>query len=536
MTTHSTVVNHPPLVEGLLEPRAYAHEVAGVRLEETHISWIFLTGEIVYKVKKPVNLGFLDFTALEERRRFCHREVELNRRLSPDIYLGVSEVRLDGARYTMDGPGTTVEYAVRMRQMPADRSLAALLRAGQVTEEDMRRIAARIAAFHATAETSDEITRAGGLETLRGNIRENFRQVARFIGTRITEAQLDDIRAFSEAFLEANRDLLQQRATAGRIRDGHGDIHTEQVYLIDGAVHFLDCIEFNDRLRYGDVVQDVAFLAMDLEYRWNTDLAHACINAYVEQTGDTGIWQVLPLFLCYRAFVRGKVACLRAEGAASDTARDEAVADAQAHFALAAQYAHPFPKPALVLVGGLMGSGKSTVAQALARRWDLASVSSDVLRKELAQRPRESQEHEAFGQGMYSAAFTAQTYHALLDKALALVVHGDRSVVVDATFLRAAHRQRAAAIAREECIPLWFIECVLPEDETRRRLERRASEPGAVSEGRWELHRAQQAQWEPVTEIAPERTIQLDTSGSPDETVARAMAAVHRRAAQIAAA
>lgn len=244
-------IKHSPLVESLLRPAAYPDKVASVELVETHISYLFLTGQHVYKVKKPVNYGFLDFTTLDQRRYYCHHEVELNRRLSPEVYLGVVEVKQEGDVFTFGGAGETVDYAVKMIQLPKERALTHLLQGGLVSEEDIRRLAVKIADFHSQAETSPEINELGDWAAVGQNIAENFQQTERFIGTDLTQAEFDDLRGYSRAFLDQKKDLFDQRAAEGRIKDGHGDLHTAQIFLANG-ISIIDCIEFNQRFRYSD--------------------------------------------------------------------------------------------------------------------------------------------------------------------------------------------------------------------------------------------------------------------------------------------
>ncbi len=317
------------MVQALLQPEAYPPGVDSVELVETHVSWLFLTGRHVYKVKKPVDLGFLDFTTLEQRRHFCQQEVALNRRMSPEVYLGVAEVRRHQGRYSIDGPvegpGATVEYAVRMVQLPRHRALNALLRQGQVSPADIRRLAAKIARFHQRAATSPDIARIGGLERVRLNLQENFAQIQPFSGVCLSRETFQALAEYSEGFLSAHGTVFQRRADAGRVRDCHGDLHTAQIFLLEPGVpppgaaagwdgiSIIDCIEFNDRFRYCDVAEDIAFLAMDLDFHGRPDLSRQFVQEYVAASGDPGVLELLDFFKVYRACVRGKVTAFRLE-------------------------------------------------------------------------------------------------------------------------------------------------------------------------------------------------------------------------------
>jgi uncharacterized protein len=508
----------PALVESLLGPEAYPEQVSNIELVETYISYLFLTGSHVYKVKKPVDYGFLDFTTLEKRRYYCHQEVELNRRLSPDVYLGVVEIREQDGQYTIAGPGQTVEYAVKMLQLPKQRAMNALLREGKVTEGDIRRLTARIADFHRRAETSPEITRLGGLEVVWQNVEENFSQTEKFVGTCLSLDAFDDLVAYSRAFLEVKEGLFQRRAREGRIRDCHGDLHTAQIFLENG-ISIIDCIEFNDRFRCSDVAEDIAFLAMDLDYHQRTDLSRLLIETYVPESGDSGLLELLDFFKSYRAYVRGKVTSFRLDDPTlSEAEKRETLASAQGYFQLARSYTQEFPKPALVLVVGLTGTGKSTVAQELARRWSLSYISSDITRKTLARIAPEERRYESFGEGIYSSEFSRRTYDAMFRQAEQCLQDGG-SVVMDGTFRSANERSRAIETPRREGIDTWIVECSLPEEEVRHRLERRAREGTSASDARWELFHRLQQEWEPVAEVPDKQYLRLDTSRPLPETM-----------------
>ncbi len=500
----------------MLQSEAYPERPASVELAETHISYLFFTPHHVYKVKKAVNFGFLDFTTLEKRRHFCHQEVELNRRISPQVYLGVVEVRLQGGRYAVEGPGETVEYAVKMRRLPSERLLATLLRQDEVASEDIRRLAGRIAEFHAGAETGPSITRLGGIEAVRQNVEENFSQTRQYVGTCLSQDVFDDLEAYSQVFMAVREGLFWRREAQGRVRDCHGDLHTGQIFLENG-ISIIDCIEFNERFRYSDVAADLAFLAMDLDFYNRQDLARLLVETYVEASGDAGIVSLMDFFKVYRAYVRGKVTAFRLDDPTlGGEERQRVVTQAQAYFHLAHTYAQPIPRPALVLVCGLTGAGKTTVAQELARCWGLTSISSDQVRKELAGIAATEHQYVPFGQGIYSPEFSQRTYQTMLQRAAEELRQG-RSVVLDATFRRAGERVQAVALARSLGVETWVVECVLGEGEVRRRLEERVRQGGSVSDSRWELYGPMQEEWEPVEEVPASRYLRVDTSPAIQE-------------------
>ncbi len=520
----------PPLVRALLRPEAYPHPVSAITLAETHVSYLFFTDDTVYKVKKAVDYGFLDFTTLESRRFYCLEEVRLNSRISPDVYLGVVPIRQQDGEYRVEGPGETVEYAVRMRRLPAERALDRLLRRGELQPGDLRRVAARVARFHREAPTSAEITAHGDLSVVRQNTEENFQQVLPWVGVCLSREEYDDIAAYTRAFEDVKADVFQRRAREGRVRDGHGDLHAANIFLENG-IEIIDCIEFNERFRCLDVAQDIAFLAMDLDFYDRPDLSEAFVESYIEESGDTGIRELLDFFKAYRAFVRGKVTSFRLEDASlAEDERRKVTEAARAYFHLAHAYAcKSLPRPLLVLIGGLMGTGKSYLGSQLAGRWDMEYISSDVTRKQLAGlRPTEHR-YDPFGQGLYSPQMSRLTYEAMFRQARQLLGAG-RSVVLDATFSRRQGRQEALAIGRELGVEVWVVECVAPDQVVRARLVQRA-ETGEVtaSDGRLEVYDAQKASWEPMDDVPARRHIRLDTSGTREESLQGLLLALFSR-------
>ena len=375
----------PPLVADLLRPEAFGHAADDLRLVETHISWVILVGPYAYKLKKPVDFGFLDFTTLERRRADCEAEVALNRRLCPDLYLGVVDVVQRDGRYCIGPPGEPVEPAVWMRRLPESGMLPALLARGSANERLMGRLARHLARFHASALTGPGVNENGGLATLRHNWEENFVQTELFVGRTLTADVRDMIRAYVDGFLTDQRPLLERRVAEGRIRDGHGDLHTGSVCVAGRRLYLFDCIEFNQRFRCADVAAEVAFLAMDLAHLGRADLASAFVDAYIAASGDAELRKLLDFYTCYRAYVRGKVLSFRLdepELSPAETAQIEA--EASAYFNLAWAVAGGLPRPLLVVTMGLPATGKTTLARALAGQLGLVHLSSDVVRKQLA--------------------------------------------------------------------------------------------------------------------------------------------------------
>jgi aminoglycoside phosphotransferase family enzyme len=296
----------PALVQALLSPKAYPESPREIELVQTQISFVFLTGDHVYKVKKPVDFGFLDFTTLEKRRFYCHQEILLNRRLCSDVYLGVVQIVQDKDKIFIGDQGEVIEYAVKMRQLPRHRNMDQLLQNGQVTGEMMAGVAKKLVEFHAKARTDDEIASYGKLKTVRFNTEENFAQTRDYIGITIPAEQYERIKEYTNSFMETNAQLFAKRVKEGRIRDCHGDLHAAHICFTNDICIF-DCIEFNDRFRYSDVTSEIAFLAMDLDYNGRPDLAQQFVASYVAGSGDRDLLELLNFYKCYRAYVRGKV-------------------------------------------------------------------------------------------------------------------------------------------------------------------------------------------------------------------------------------
>ena len=328
----------PALVEALLKPETYDHHPRKVELVQTQMSFLFLTGDYAYKVKKPVDLGYLDYTTLEKRRFFCRQEVELNRRLCPDAYLEVVPIVSRQGQLHLGGDGEIIEYAVKMKQLPAERMMDKLLPRNLVTEDMVAGVAEKLAAFHHKAKTSPEISSYGKLEAIKINTDENFNQTEKYIDISIPSGTFNQIKAYSDNFLKANKSLFDKRVKEGRIKDCHGDLHAAHVCITNGICIY-DCIEFNDRFRYGDVASEVAFLAMDLDRFRHTDLSRAFVDAYVRLSGDKELMKLLNFYKCYRAYVRGKVSSFMLDDPyISETEKTDSLTAARMYFELAQSY------------------------------------------------------------------------------------------------------------------------------------------------------------------------------------------------------
>jgi len=326
------------LVDKLMNPALYPHNPAEVEVVQTQMSIIFLTGEYAYKIKKPVDLGYLDYTSLDKRCHFCHQEVKLNNRLSSGVYIQVVPINEQNGRISYGGKGNTVEYAVKMRQLPSDRMMNVLLTQNRVSETMLRQVARRLANFHKQADTNDEISSYGSLEAIRVNTDENFSQTQRYIGRSLSEQQYQEIANYTNRFIDEEHPCFEKRVLQGRIRDCHGDLHSAHVCFIDGVCIY-DCIEFNDRFRYSDVASEIAFLAMDLDFHRHPDLSSSFVSSYVGLSGDQDLLRVLNFYKCYRAYVRGKVESFKLDDPMiSQDDKGQTISAASRYFELAEWY------------------------------------------------------------------------------------------------------------------------------------------------------------------------------------------------------
>ena len=332
----------PSLKKALLNPKTYPDHPKEVGFFETHISLLFFTGNHVYKVKKPVDFGFLDFTSLEKRKFFCVQEVNLNRRLSPEIYLGVVKITKDGNQILLDGRGEVVEYAVKMKQIPEELLMDKLLEKKQVTSKMIEAVSEKLVHFYFTAETNESIKSFGRPERVKQDTDENFEQTIRYMGVTIPKDVYEEIKNKTNDFFRTGEPILYQRMASDKIRDCHGDLRLEHIFW-GKEISIFDCIEFNERFRYTDVAADIAFLAMDLDYHGREDLSEHLISAYIGESGDYELMGVLDFYKCYRAYVRGKVESFRLDDPnIPEKEKEEALKRAQKYFNLSYRYAQRF--------------------------------------------------------------------------------------------------------------------------------------------------------------------------------------------------
>jgi aminoglycoside phosphotransferase family enzyme/predicted kinase len=463
-------------VREMLEPAVFGKGVRRVRMLQTHTSWVFLTGAHAYKVKKPVNFGFLDYTTLSARKFFCNEEFRLNQSLSPDIYIDVLPITESKGRLALGGRGKVIDYCLAMKELPQAWIMTEQLAKGRVTFEHIDEIARSIADFHRRAEHGREVAQYGSPETITLNWDENFAQTMDFRGRTITRRQFDETKALVERFIAEHRNLFRRRREAGFVRRCHGDLHSKNIF-VNKDVRIFDCIEFNPRFSCSDVASEVAFMVMDLEYAGHKDLANHFVERYLVYSKDPGLLRLLNFYKCYRAYVRGKVTSFNLNDpgiSAADKAKSRAVA--RRYFELSHRYARGlYAKPRLVVLMGLPGTGKTFVGRSLADRIDAFQLLSDSVRKQLLGIPVSQRKSDGYGEGIYKGNIGNKTYDEMLKRAAAMLAAG-HSVILDATFLHEDWRERARAVADKLGLPTLFVFVDCPERTVAARLRRRAVE------------------------------------------------------------
>jgi len=515
-------------IGALSAPGAYPHDPSAsgeIELVQTHISLVFLTGERVYKFRKPVDLGFVDFSTQARRNADCLREIELNRRLAPGVYLGVAPLRRDGDRVwigevaeSLAGTvehGEAVEHCVVMRRLPAARDALSLLSESSLDAGQIDRIARTVARFHVEHRLGRPapFPREQWLERVQAPVRENFAVLEAAASTIDAAATLDAARGRMDAAFEELAVHFEARRLSGLAVDGHGDLHLQHIWLETDEARplIVDCVEFNDRLRKIDAASDVAFLAMDLSYRDRPDLAARLLRVYAAEIDDFGLYPVVDYFVGYRASVRAKVAAIAAADLRIASAQRTAAAEsARDHLELVVSTLTRPRAPALVLTCGVVGSGKSTVADVIADELHAVSIASDRVRR---RRELVDGDAAAARESRYALADRDRVYDAMLERA-APVVESGRAAILDATFSRRGWRDAVRAWASKRGVPVFLIETRAPAGAIRERLRRRAEAAASISEAGPDVYPISVAELEPPAEWPTVTRFVVDTGAA----------------------
>jgi aminoglycoside phosphotransferase family enzyme/predicted kinase len=520
-------MNSEGLREFLGDPRNYPHAADAFRHVETHISWVYLAGAHVYKIKKPVKFEFLDFSTLELREKACRKELRLNQRLAPTVYEQVVPLYEHDGHWSFDGDDVPAEFCVRMKRLPNDRMLDRMVREGAITAGELTPLVDVLAAFYRSAKTGERIGRGGTPASVESNVRANHKALREL---HPESEHLDLIESAQLEFLGAHHEIFEDRVRQGKIVDGHGDLRAEHVCMLEPPVVF-DCIEFNDRLRHVDIVDDVAFLAMDLDSLGRSDLAQALWSQLAERLGETEQQTLFDFYCSYRAAVRAKVDALReAQLPACQANHEGAKRRCLARLAQAAGYVRRFHRPRLLVTVGLMGCGKSTLAQALANALGMKHISSDAVRRSLFDGQGRT---AAFHEGLYAPEMIDRVYAELFSLGRE-ALHRGVSVILDATFLSQQKRLAALELAHAAGAPTLFLECRVPKGDAISRLDHRYRKSRSSSDGRPELYDEQSKCFEPLTELPPNSVLALNTSQRVDTLVAQVVDALSHRTNAVA--
>lgn len=479
---------------------------------------MFFAPPFVYKIKKPVNFGFLDFSSLEQRRFYCEREIELNRRLAPDIYCGVVPIYKSGETFSFEANGKVVEYAVQMKELTDGFFLHQLLKKRLVAETEINRVISRLHQFYDTVPPVDKNPGWGTPEKLKITTDENLALAEQFAGKTITDCALKVIRSFTNNFFTHHSDLINKRVREGWVRDCHGDLRLEHIHLTPDAIQIFDCIEFNDRLRFIDIANDLAFLAMDFDFEGRSDLGNLLLQNAARELRDPGLLSLTDFYKCYRAAVRGKVESLEAKACdAIEAESAEHKARAERYYRLALRYAIAGSRRMVLVVMGPIASGKSAVAQQVAAELGWPVVSSDRIRKTLANLPLTHQTEKKDRQKVYSEAMNKSTYEKLVNEGIAALERHD-GVVLDATFSKRAYRELLRDGFAKVKVALRIVELKTSEEVVKRRLKAREQSEGEISDARLEDFERLTAAYESPAELA-DNLISLSGEQSVPDTV-----------------
>lgn len=497
------------LITALQNPALYPHPVDGFQLIETHISWVLLTGEYAYKIKKPMNFGFLDFTGLDQRQHFCNEELRLNQRLTEGLYLEVLPITGSVDAPQIGGNGEAIEYALKMRQFPQGQMLSTLQANGELNAMHIDQMARQIAEFHLQTPKVAAEQPYGSPESVMAPVEQNFEQIRPFLSDKADLLQLDNLQAWARSSFERLQGLFASRKANGFTRECHGDIHLGNATLINGQVVIFDCIEFNEPFRMTDVYADLGFLAMDLEDRGLKSLSRRLVSQYLELTGDYAGLELLNFYKAYRAMVRAKVALFSLPADADHVQRATTLRQYRNYANLAESYS-AIPSNFLAITHGVSAVGKSHVAMRLVEALGAVRLRSDVERKRLF----------ADSKDLYSADVSAATYTRLNELA-SVVLHAGFPVVVDATYLKHAQRQATAQVAESTGAPFLILDCAAPKAVIAGWLAQRQAQNDDPSDATMDVIEAQLASREPLTadEVVRSRHVETNVSSDLDTLV-----------------
>jgi len=511
------------LLNFLSKKNSYPHQPDQITHIQTHISHVFLVPPFVYKVKKPVNFGFLDFSTLEYRKKYCEKEVELNRRLCDGVYIGVVPIYSSGESYKINPEkkprSKPVEYAVKMKQMKKENFLIGIVKERKLTDAHLNKIIDKLVPFYKNQQPEESILTYGAPEKIKFNTDENFEQTRSYVGQTIDKIGYNSIRFFTNQFLKRGEKLFLKRIEDKRIVDGHGDLHLEHINISEEKVCIYDCIEFNERFRYQDVAADIAFLAMDMDFYRYFRKSRTFISEMAEELNDPGMHRVIDFYKCYRAYVRGKVKSMESsEDEVPENDRRKAAKKAKRNFQLALNYALLGSEPVLIIFMGRVASGKSTLAGQTAEKMGFRHFMTDKIRKRIAGVSETTRLPEEERQGLYRPDLSEKTYRTLLENGVSLTKKGE-SAILDGTFGSKEKRANIISECKKEGIRVLFIETTAADDVRSERLKQRKNQPNVISDARLGDMGFLDDRFENPDELNSGLLFRIDTSESAEKTL-----------------
>ncbi|MDR9409465.1 MAG: AAA family ATPase [Balneolaceae bacterium] len=502
---------------------SYPHPVDKVEHIQTHISHVFIAGPFVYKLKKHVDFGFLDYSTLNKRKKYCHREVELNRRLSDDIYIGVVGICRKEGHFNFEESNNCsdpiIEYVVKMRKLNEAYFLNRIVEDGELSNVHLDRVADTLTPFYLKQKQGRKLSKWGEVQTIKVNTDENFRQTEQFIGHTIQRNAYEAVRYFTNHYFQKNQQLFQRRIEDGRIVDGHGDLHLEHIHITPEKVQIYDCIEFNERFRYGDLAADLAFLSMDFDFNRCRKEERYFIEKMSNNLKDDDLIQIIDFYKCYRAYVKGKVKSFQSvEEEVPKKERKRSSKRAIRYFKLSHRYALMGSEPMVIIFMGRVATGKSTLAGVVADHLDIKHHSSDIIRKTLAGVSQTERTPETKRSALYSPGMFEKTYDTLISRALHSIKSRE-TVILDATYSKSAQRRNLINSLKHKSTPYLFIELKSRDETITERLKSRDEKSGVISDARLEDFETLTAGFQPPKEIDERHLIKIDTEQSPNDSV-----------------
>ncbi|MBG0745048.1 MAG: AAA family ATPase [Planktothrix agardhii KL2] len=501
----------PLLIQQMLEPDFYPHPVQEpIELLQTHISFILLTGEYAYKIKKIVDFGFLDYSTLEKRRYFCEQELQMNQQQAPELYLEVLPIIEIGDRFQFgENQNYAIEYSLKMRQFPQENLFINLFNQDKLTKQEMETLGNVVAKFHLNCPSNEHILKFGEIAQIRHAIDGNYLKTEKYIGCCQTQEQYEQTKQYTDSFFETHEAIFKSRIKNRFIRECHGDLHLKNICIYQDKILLFDRIEFNQEFRFVDVIYDVAFVVMDLEGRGRNDLGNKFLNTYIENTGDWEGLQLLPFYLTRQAYVRAKINSLILDDSAiTEKQKEIAKQEASQYYKLAWQYTRK-SSGGIVMMSGLSGSGKSTTARQLSKQLNAIHIRSDAVRKHLANVPL----HEPGGEEIYTPEMTEKIYKRLLELGLLLAKQGFW-VILDAKYEQQERRGEVIETCHTHQLPLQIIECTAPMDILQERLQQRQ---GDISDATIDLLTSQRTTSQPFTDSEKNYLTTIDTTQNIDQ-------------------